>query len=516
MKQITLSLIALVFTSLCVAQSNFDEFIFPDPKQKIAIVAVEKGGMGMPKGKLVTSLEGLSGKLMEELDHPFHQQMIRVSQCARNLAKNSQGPNILFLSQEEGGFPRQGIELIGVDENKRKYPDLHYVDLMIDERRFADGALSIYTHELGHIMMNLLLHSYWDIFPNPTSPKQHVSMGITDQLTAFYEGWGVHFQRLTFDQMPAYAAVFNQKFSSNRAATMAWHSNLDEYLRLTGVLDNLYIYQKAAPTGIQVDTLSIEEQILFEHTNTNFDHSSIKNAQQMLACEGVLATLFYQINTNAQLQNSYAGRDWYQNFLLADLPSNVTPESVFTPLENVYLKNLWIWHQLQIKQPEGPVMMSFIQEWCKQFPADTEALLGTFIMITRGKTMSNDLADINGQINHYGQVGNIQKFRSLLPAFNDSYKSLLKEAMDQPETLQANLGPELWITHKKMKIQRTLWMEKPKGPLHINLNTASLPEVMAFIPKETAMKFIKTRDELGFFSSIEQLNSLGFNFTTFK
>ncbi len=121
MKQITLSLIALVFTSLCVAQSNFYEFIFPDPKQKIAIVAVEKGGMGMPKGKLVTSLEGLSGKLMEELDHPFHQQMIRVSQCARNLAKNSQGPNILFLSQEEGGFPRQGIELIGVDENKRKY-----------------------------------------------------------------------------------------------------------------------------------------------------------------------------------------------------------------------------------------------------------------------------------------------------------------------------------------------------------------------------------------------------------
>ncbi len=71
-------------------------------------------------------------------------------------------------------------------------------------------------------------------------------MGVTDYVTAFSEGWGVHFQRLAYD------------------------------------------------------------------------HTRIKNAQEMLSCEGVLATLFYQINSDKTLNLNSAGLSEIEVFIGKD------------------------------------------------------------------------------------------------------------------------------------------------------------------------------------------------------
>ena len=74
-----------------------------------------------------------------------------------------------------------------------------------------------------------------------------------------------------------------------------------------------------------------------------------------------------------------------------------------------------------------------------------------------------------------------------------------------------NLGPELWVTHEKLKIKKTLWMDKPTSSLKINLNTATYYELAAFLPKDKVAEFIALRDFHGYFDSIHQIEEAGFN-----
>lgn len=91
-----------------------------------------------------------------------------------------------------------------------------------------------------------------------------------------------------------------------------------------------------------ISALGTEELILLEHTSPVFDKTRLKNAQQMLSCEGVLATLFYRINTNKILQDNYLEESFYNQFLLGPIPEGTEPKEFFTPKENVFLKNFYV------------------------------------------------------------------------------------------------------------------------------------------------------------------------------
>ncbi len=237
------------------AQKSYDHLIFPDTTERIILVKARKS---------VDKSENLSGselkkelptsqKIMRELNYPFHQSVIRLNQCSRNLSGNNDGPNVLFLSENQGGFPRQGIA-IQSDDNLREYPKLNYVDLVISDNMFETGALDIYSHELGHVMMN----NIWENFPKYISKKQHVSMGVTDYYKAFAEGWGIHFQRLAHDQIPLYQTGFAKTYNYDRTNKL-WHSNVDENLRINAVLTNDYIHRKLLPQYNPSNSLKPEE-----------------------------------------------------------------------------------------------------------------------------------------------------------------------------------------------------------------------------------------------------------------
>ncbi|MBM3235473.1 hypothetical protein FJZ31_04175 [Candidatus Poribacteria bacterium] len=166
-------------------------FIFPNANEKICLVKADKENAKIRSGQRISNDNSLAQKIMDELNIPFHQSVIKLSQCSRNFVSNMDGPNILYLSQTEGGFPRRGL-ILKEGDSVIEYPNLNYVDLVIDEERLAKGFLQIYCHELGHVMMM----NIWEHFLDRQSPKQHVSMGITDYPMAFFEGWGEHFQRL--------------------------------------------------------------------------------------------------------------------------------------------------------------------------------------------------------------------------------------------------------------------------------------------------------------------------------
>ncbi len=490
------------------SQNSTDEYIFPDVNRKFIIVGATPSGQRKLAGQELSPADSMAALALADITLPFNWQMVRMSQCARNLVKNTEGPNILYLSKNEGGFPRTGVSITDLTGKEESYPDLRFVDLVADQKSITDGVLSIYTHELGHVMMGLVLGDALEKLRLDRSPKQHVSMGITDYLTAFNEGWGVHFQRLGFDNTEKYRLAFENKMEPRRSLALAWHSGLDEYQRIYLVKENGYIYGKL---NIEpADSTSAEERILAEHTSVAFDRTRIKNAQEMLSCEGVLATLFYKINTDRKLSESYQPANFYTPFLVKPIPADRAPSEILSPVENVMLKNMWVWKNLSDKGIEGNPFIAFLNEWCIQFPADKEEILHVFILVTQGVTVGNSLAAMMERIDYIGQIGNYKYFKSLQLQHAQLVEDYTARVAAEPGQLTANIGPELWIKSDKVKIRRALWMPEPKNSLAVNLNTASLYELEPLMGKEKARQFIQKRRELGFFSSVGQLNNLGF------
>jgi len=491
-------------------QDEKDALIFPDPKEKICLVRAAGRDGDILMGKKLGKDDPLAKKILEQLEFPYHRSVIKLSQCARNLAADAKGPNVLFLSETEGGFPRQGL-VLKQKGKLEKYPALYYVDLVLDEQRVAQGELDIYSHELGHVMM---LNIMGDEIPDGRSTKQHVSMGITDYTTAFFEGWGIHFQRLAFDEVPFCQDTYAASLDYSRNFARAWHSNIDQGLRLNGVLENSYIHRKLLPES-DISSLDLEELILLEHTSPLFDRTRLRNAQQMLSSEGVLATLFYRINTNKVLQNNFRENAFYDRFLLRAIPAGTTPREIFTPLENVFLKNFHVWEKIKGRlNPESVIPIEFIQEWERSFPEDREEILKLFVMTTVGKTLTQELGKTYEAMSYHGLIGDYQNYRRLAEKFRDEASTLVQNTLKGEAKLEANVGPQIWVENKDFLIRTTLWSPENKKPLSINLNTASKYDLASFpkIGLDKAKELIKKRDELGYFTSLEQAKKLGFQF----
>lgn len=485
-----------------------ERLIFPNPSEKICYVMATGRKGSLLVGKKFPADHALVKEIGKQMNFPFHQSVIKLSQCARNLASDTQGPNVLFLSQTEGGFPRQGL-ILDQGEKQARYPGLYYVDLVLDEQRAAQGELDIYSHELGHVMM---LNIMGDEIPDQRSTKQHVSMGITDYSIAFFEGWGIHFQRLAHDKVPFFRQTHQNSLDYSRGFTRTWHSNIDQDLRLYAVPENRYIHQKLLP-DVDTSSLNREELILLEHTSPVFDKTKLKNAQQMLSCEGVLATLFYRINTNRILQNNYQDESFYDHFLLGPIPGGTKPEEIFTPMENVFLKNFYVWDKIKGSlTPESVIFLEFVKEWCHSFPEDKQEILKLFVMTTVGKTVTNDLGKTYEAMSYRGMIGDYRRFRELAAQFRDEASSLIQKVLKGELRLDANVGPQIWVENKNFLIRTTLWNPDNKKPLSINLNTASVYDLASYpkIGLEKAKKLIKERKELGYFTSLEQAKDCGF------
>ena len=493
-------------------QADYSYLIFPNPEEKICLVISDDGQRKMLSGRKVTDETPLTTRILKELKHPYHQSVIKLNQCSRNFSNNCDGPNVLFLSQNEGGFLRHGLILID-DGQELEYPDLNYVDLVIDEDALDRGELYIFSHELGHVMMKNIWPELGNTAGDRLSPKQHVSMGTTDYFVAFFEGWAISFEMLA-NAVETYRNAFDSSFDYNRFHSSLWHSNIDKELRLNSVRQNEYIFQKALPSNLFADEASIESLILLEHTSPMFDKTRLKNAQQMLSCEGFIATLFSKINANKTLQNNYQDKAFYRKFLHSDIPDNVDARDIFTPFENVILKNFWVWDQMNIRDEalrEKALLIEFIEEWCRSFPEDREEILTLFVSLSIGKTISNEPGDGFEKMACFGLIGEYFKYRELLGQYQESITGLLKELLSNKVRLDDNLGPELWIRNPAFLIRQVLWSDTEKLPLAVNLNTASEYEIAAVfgMSADVAKRIVSARDEKGFFESLDELKPFG-------
>jgi hypothetical protein len=488
-----------------------DRWIFPVPARRIALARATGRSGELRAGRELERDDPLRAAIAAELDAPFYRSMIRLAQAARNLAGDTDGPNVLYLSQDEGGFARQGLALTDAD-GEHRYPGLNYVDLVVDPARLEGGELDVFAHELGHAMMNTLWPRLGVGAESRLSPKMHLSMGVTDSYTALFEGFGIHFERLTHDRIADYRQQFAAKLRRPDNASTWWHSTIDGELRQNAVLQNRYIFERQLPLGIDLAALSPEERLLLAHATPIFDPTRLRNAQQMLASEGVVATILERIAASEPLATSWREAEFYRPFLASE-PPELRPEELFTSFENLYLKHFWVWRTLDAADDEGarPLLVRYLETWIAAFPADRETLLGIALGTTVGTTCDPELGRRFLAVTRAGVLGDYAGYRQARVAYEERFAQILRRLVDGSLALDAEVGPELWIEVPGVTIRHALWSPEPRSPLRINLNTADALELAALpgVDATRAADLLARRAERRYFRSLDELRELG-------
>ncbi len=455
-----------------------------------------------PAGPLLTQVR-------QQLDSSFAQQVLKLDRYARNFVISRRklagkpvedaltAPMYLLLSTEEGGFPRFGFWLQHAD-GQRQLLLRQYVDLVVNERSIRDGDFEeIFSHELGH----LILKSLTGALPAGQARNMHLSMSVTDYPTAFDEGYAEHFQPLVRGESSnEYLRKLNRGTAATDLETM-WLSATDGQLRTDGVKRNIFIHRKALPDSALDPMPDLYRVFVDDQASTAFDQTRLKNAQEMMASEGVIATLFYRIVEDEKLQNAYREPAFYTAFTLAPAAD---PRQVITSYENVNLKLFAAILRVPRWSSDRPPIIAILENYAELFPDEARRVNQIFIETTWGAVTSRELATAMQRASGAGHRGDIGDFRRQRPfALLDS---IVTETVAK-RPLDANLGPELWIANTDFKIASAYWETDRTEPLTMNLNTASVAELMTIpgVDLRMARAIIQARDATGFFRSLDDL-----------
>jgi hypothetical protein len=447
-----------------------------------------------------------------ELETSLAQQVLRLDRYARDLmiAKLTATPGdanrewltspmFLLMSAEEGGFARFGFWLQDAT-GKRRLALSSYVDMVVTNDAVETGDLEeIFSHELGHLILKTLTGG----MEAGQSRKMHQSMTVTDYPTAFDEGYAEHFQPLARD---ATKNVYLRKLASGAGGTdleFLWLSAADGQLRTDGVKRNLFIHRKPLTESAFDATSDLYRLFVEAETSTVFLPTELKNGQQMMASEGVIATLFYRFANNEQLRSHYRESSFYRPFLPG---ASDRPENLITPAENVNLKLFAAMAALRGIRRDQPPMISLVEQYAKLFPDEAKRIYAIFIETTWGATVSQQLVSELTRTAEHGRRGDMAAFRQDHPF--PLLDSIIAEVAAGKRALDDNLGPEIWILNSEFKIASPVWTSDRRLPCTINLNTATEPELMTIpgVDLVAARKTIAARSARGFFRNIHDLN----------
>jgi hypothetical protein len=450
------------------------------------------------------------------LETSFAHQVILFDHYARNLLLSEFAdqappqyltePTYLLMSQEEGGFARHGFWLEDA-KGQRQLVLAGYVDLVVDQESVEDGNLEeIFSHELGHQILGELVGK----LPPGSSRNMHQSMTITDDPTAFDEGYAEHFQTLVRDATANPNLRRLTKGATSTDLDLLWISRLDQQLRTDGVKRNLFIHRKALPAAALDPGADRYRLYLDSQTSTAFLDDELRNGQQMMASEGVVATLFYRIVNEKVLRDHYRDLAFYRPFLGADVSADRLRQAI-SPYENVNLKLFVAMHRAAKAIASGvPPMIAVVNSYAADFPDEAPAIYRMFLETTRGATASQELAEAFERAAADGMRGDIGAFRSNSRAAFSFLKSTIDRVSHGELPVDANLGPQLWLVNADFKIASAIWISDRTLPFTLNLNTATEIDLMTIpgVDLAAARKIVSARRARGFFPTLDDLNAV--------
>jgi DNA uptake protein ComE-like DNA-binding protein len=377
---------------------------------------------------------------------------LKLDEQAQRAAGQAVQPTWLMLTDEEGGFAKRGFWLR--ESGGDRFVDQPYVALVVDARSVADGSFEeIFSHELGHVLLRRLIPR----LPAGMSRVRHGSLTMTDDPTAFDEGFAIHFQPLARMLTVNAALKAHDAGLGDKAFTSLWQSNVDGTLRIDGVRRNWFIHRQLLPPG--------DDDAGARRANSSaFDIGTLKNGNQMMASEGVAATVFYRA--------------------LAPQPSVERYASFFRALKRLNAQDL---------QPDSHLLPLLAQNWIAIDPQQGGRFANILVETTYGATIEPALPRATVALAQVGRIGRQEVFVEQLKSVRAQMGALTERAAREPATLLAALGPGLWLATSESLV--------------LNVNTAEADQFSALDSSlaDWAGKIVAEREAQGSYGSLSDL-----------
>jgi DNA uptake protein ComE-like DNA-binding protein len=348
----------------------------------------------------------LSGPLGPALAHEARTAttafMLQLDAAAqRLLGQEHPQPTFLLVSAEEGSFARRGFWLMRGAGDPEWHAD-PYVNLAVD----ADSI---------------------------------------------EEGFAIHFQTLARELTRNPWLRLEDAGFAAKPFVPYWRDALDRTLRIRGVRDNLFVQRQlpwpAHPLAVSPDATPL------------FDPGELKNGQQMMTSEGVIATLFYHL-------------------LDQPSPSTAALRSRYTDLMRT-LRAV----DASAPDPGTAVFLRLVQEHIRLFPERRSAWLSTVIGMTYGATVDAHLARASGELALLGRAGDAEAFAARLAPARKALTECVEAVARDPNRLGAALGPELWTSAPQASASAS--QQGPTAadptPAAVNLNTAERSSLILWL-----------------------------------
>jgi DNA uptake protein ComE-like DNA-binding protein len=413
-----------------------------------------------------------TGKLFEQLQHEaregFTASMLALDERAQRMSGQAQArPTWLYLSLEDGGFPRFGYWL--QDGKQVRFIGEHYVDLVVDEDTVANGGFEeIFAHEQGHVLLRRLLPS----LPDGYSRTPHAALAVTDRVTAFDEGFATHFQALARHLTRNEQLRLEDDGLTGKPFLPYWASHTDRTWRLEGTRRNSFVQ-------LQVPLPGEPDAILARDHSTLFDTGRLKSGDQMMASEGVVSTVCYRWlapgdGATAALVDRYG--------------------QLFTALKALDKTSL---------KSDSPVLVNLLQSYAAQYPAQGKQALRVFIETTYGSTVDPAMARQTEALAARGIVGDMEGFVGQLKPARAALAKLVEDTT--PARLDAALSAPIWLYGDAPAAPGT---SKGEG-IAFDLNTAEHEGLQALpgIDAATAERIVAERRAHGPYDSLAAASS---------
>ncbi len=436
-----------------------------------------------PRGRSVPVVTQLrSGALYDQLRKEAGRGATALVLVLDDLAQRKAGatvssPTWLLLSDRDGGFARKGFWLRDTPDdrerregrdrrerdeaataNAERYVAEPFVDLLVDANFVANGGFEeIFAHEMGHVFLRRLLPR----LPDGYSRTPHMSLAITDNPTAFDEGFATHMQGLA-RRFTENESLHNQDLGlENRPFLSYWLSNLDRASRIDGVRRNWFVQAQITAPGSG-------DAIMRRDHSTLFDTTRLKNGNQMMASEGVIATLFYR---------------WL-------VPGSVERSAVLQRYSMLFDALVALNHRPPTNQKldsDAPLFLDMIEAYRAVNPQESARLLALAIETTYGATADATLTTQFEGLAAEGRAGDIEKFSGELKSARSALEHLQTTVAQSPSTARAALGPSIW-----------LFKERPTA-IAIDLNTAEREALLTLpgVDAATADRALESRRSKG-------------------
>jgi DNA uptake protein ComE-like DNA-binding protein len=378
-----------------------------------------------------------------------------------------------------------------------KLPKTWYVE--IDH----EGAVSLVPHEYGHVLMySLLPESLHDHAFGHRRTLPHTTGAITNDLTAFTEGWGIHFETLVGDRRENpdhHARLHRDGFRSAQSAALEGDSFFatkdllsysQSYRRYTCIKENCFAYLPRTPAAILSGGTPTPTQLRAAWSDTTVDPARLRTLEQMVASEGLVAALFYRLATapdpagpkgtpgDPPLPDPKRYEAFFDAFL------ELTPERV----------------------TRTPFVLAFLERLItRAAPAERRRIVHIAAEVFHHAWTVRDAPKIYAELHAAATLLDKRRVREILKTVATRISAGLKQIAQKPAVLTKAAAPELWLVNGQVKLDVPVLGIK-ELPLALDINTATVPYLMTLpgVSLAKALLVESWRWEHGGFQNLDQ------------